>query len=72
MAAKKNTFIVDIVPIFKVGDAAPEGYVEWHEWARVQLKAGIRQKRCRCHGLWLFPNETCANKPATLEVRQYE
>ena len=23
--------IVCVVPIFKVGDAAPSGYVEWHE-----------------------------------------
>ena len=44
------------VPTFKVGDPAPEGYTAWHEWAVVQYRRGLRQRRCR-HGKWLFPQE---------------
>lgn len=49
--------VVDIVPFFKAGDTPPSGYNEWHEWAAVQHRAGLRQKRCnKCHH-WLFPQE---------------
>jgi hypothetical protein len=42
---------------YKVGDPAPEGYLEWHEWAEVHRKAGIKQVEC-CHcGKWKMPNE---------------
>ena len=43
---------------FKVGDPAPKGYVAWHEWARVQYRGGLRQKRCK-HWKWRFPREVC-------------
>lgn len=43
---------------FKVGDPAPRGYVQWHEWAEVQSKGGLRQKRCRWRR-WHFPQEEC-------------
>jgi hypothetical protein len=34
---------------YKPGDPQPEGYLDRQEWARVQLKAGLRQRRCpRC------------------------
>jgi hypothetical protein len=48
-----------IVPFFKAGDPPPEGYMEWHEWARVQHRAGLRQRRCWSCGLWRFPQEKC-------------
>lgn len=49
---------VDITPIFKAGDPEPEGYLEWHEWARVQMKAGLKQVRRKC-GYFHFPQEKC-------------
>lgn len=48
-----------IEPFFKVGDPPPAGYLEWHWWAMVQLKAGLRQKECGVCGLWKFPQEKC-------------
>lgn len=55
----KPITIIDIMPIFTVGDPPPSGYCEWHEWAQVQLKGGLRQKRCRFCGLLHFPQEGC-------------
>lgn len=42
---------------FKPGDPAPEGYLEWHEWAEVQHEAGLRQKECGRCGKWWYPQE---------------
>ena len=42
---------------YKPGDPPPSGYLDWHEWADVQHKAGLRQKRCGRCGLWQFPQE---------------
>jgi hypothetical protein len=50
---------IRVVPVFKVGDPRPEGYVERAEWARVQMAAGRRQKRCSKCGRWVFPGEPC-------------
>lgn len=41
---------------YKLGDPAPEGYADRQEWAKAQLRGGIRQSQCGC-GLWLFPQE---------------
>ena len=30
-------------PIYKPGDPAPKGYLQWNEWAEVQWSAGLRQ-----------------------------
>ena len=49
--------IVCVQPKFKAGDPAPEGYLAWHDWAEVQHKAGMRQKRCGCCGKWKFQQE---------------
>ncbi len=46
---------------FKPGDPKPDGYSDRHEWARVQLKAGLRQKRCKKCGLLRFPQERCCD-----------
>ncbi len=48
---------IDFVPEFKPGDPPPSGYMEWHEWARVQTKAGLKSKRCGLCLLWNFPQE---------------
>ena len=48
---------VDIISFFKPGDPAPSGYNEWHEWAKVQCKAGLRQSQCPTCNRWYFPQE---------------
>lgn len=52
------------MPEFKPGDQAPEGYLQWHEWAEVQHKAGLRQSQCGRCGLWRYPQELgpCADE----------
>jgi hypothetical protein len=45
---------------YRPGDQAPEGYLEWHAWAEVQHKAGLRQKQCGRCGLWRFPQQLSA------------
>jgi len=45
--------------MMKVGSQAPEGYLNWHDWAEVQHKAGLRQVPCPRCGLWRFPQEPC-------------
>lgn len=45
---------------FKPGDQAPTGYLDWHAWAEIQHKAGLRQKVCGKCGLWRFPQEMSA------------
>lgn len=47
------TFVGD----YKPGDPPPAGYVDQQEWARVQMKAGLRQQQCGKCGLWKFPQE---------------
>jgi hypothetical protein len=53
-----NLDCVLAVPEFKVGDPAPEGYLAWHEWAKVQSRT-LSQRRCPTCGLWRFPQEKC-------------
>lgn len=45
---------------YKPGDPAPSGYIARQDWAKVQHKAGLRQRRCvnGC-GKWLFPQQPC-------------
>ena len=42
---------------YKPGDQPPSGYMDWHEWAAVQHKAGLKQKRCGRCMLWRYPQE---------------
>ena len=46
------------------GDLPPRGYTAWHEWAKVQHRAGLRQARCPTCGLWRFPQEKCHSSRA--------
>ncbi len=32
-------------------------YLEWDHWAESQRKKGIKQKRCKSCGKWMFPAE---------------
>lgn len=49
-----------VMPEYKPGDPAPEGYLQWHEWADVQAKAGLKQVECVRCGRWKFPQELSA------------
>lgn len=67
--AKPLTFIIDNHQTFKAGDPEPTDYIDWHDWARVQYAAGLRQRRCpRCQ-LLQFPQSmgthTCKPKAVT-------
>jgi len=44
------------------GDPPPAGYVNWHEWAEIQIEAGLKAKRCDKCGLWKFPQDRCKHK----------
>lgn len=56
--------IVTYTPDFKPGDPAPSGYLDWHAWADVQAKAGLRQTQCPDCSRWRFPQQL-----STQEVR---
>lgn len=47
---------------YKAGDMPPQGYLKWHEWAKVQYKSGLRQSKCTHCGCFLFPQEIKAHK----------
>ena len=49
--------VMHVAGDFKPGDQAPSGYLDWHEWADVQHKAGLRQKECGRCGKWKYPKE---------------
>ena len=42
---------------YKPGDAEPEGYLAWHEWADVQRKAGLEQSECGRCKIFKFPQQ---------------
>lgn len=44
-----------IMPTYKPGDPEPMGYLQWHEWAAVQWKSGLRQRQCGACGRYCFP-----------------
>lgn len=52
-----------VTPAYKVGDPPPEGYLARHDWARVQLRGGLRQRRCPKCMKWRFPQEACCAGP---------
>lgn len=47
------------MPTFRPGDPQPvgAGYLEWHEWADVQRKAGIKQTECPKCCKWFCPQD---------------
>lgn len=60
-----------VMPSYKAGSQAPTGYLQWHAWAEVQHKAGLRQKQCGRCGLWRFPQQlSAATDKATLQSRK--
>jgi hypothetical protein len=42
---------------YKAGDQPPIGYCDWMEWAEVQHKAGLRQRRCVKCDKYRYPQE---------------
>jgi hypothetical protein len=48
---------INATPDYKPGDLPPEGYLQWHAWADVQLKAGIKQVECPTCAKWQTPQE---------------
>jgi hypothetical protein len=59
-----RTWRIEATPWYKPGDLPPKGYLQWHEWAEVQRKAGIKQVQCPTCGKWQTPQEL-----STHEVR---
>ena len=53
---------------YKPGDLPPTGYLEWHEWAEVQRKAGIKQRQCGKCGKWKTPQEM-SSRQQLIEMR---
>jgi hypothetical protein len=49
--------ILTVTQDFKPGDQAPTGYLDWHEWADVQHKAGLKQVECGRCGKWKYPQQ---------------
>lgn len=49
--------ILTVAGNYKPGDMPPTGYLDWHEWAEVQHKAGLRQVECGRCGKWRYPQE---------------
>jgi len=49
--------VLTVAGDYKPGDQPPSGYLDWHEWAEVQHKAGLRQKPCGRCGLLRYPQE---------------
>ena len=57
-----NWIHVSIAGEYKPGDLPPDGYMQWHEWAEVQRKAGIKQVQCPTCSLWRTPQELSTNE----------
>lgn len=49
--------VLSIAGDYKPGDPPPAGYADWHEWAKVQDRAKLKQEPCGLCGLWRFPQE---------------
>ena len=52
-----RTCIISFVGEYKPGDMPPSGYCDWHEWAKVQHMAGLRQVRCDICSKFKYPQE---------------
>lgn len=53
---------------YQSGDQPPEGYIDKQEWAKVQMKAGLRQQQCKTCWHWKFPQEL-SDRVGTMIVR---
>jgi hypothetical protein len=57
-----SSFPESLRRIYPKGSQPPEGYVQWHDWARAQHLHGLRQQKCRRCGLFYFPQEADKHK----------
>lgn len=51
--------IMHVAGDYKPGDPPPprHAYLDWHEWAEVQHRAGLRQSMCCDCSRWFYPQE---------------
>lgn len=54
---------------WKPGDQPPQGYLDWHEWAGVQHKSGLRQVECGNCARWKYPQEL---SPRIVETKAFK
>lgn len=64
----KGTTVLSFTGTYKPGDPPPTGYNDWHAWAEVQGKAGLKQTKCGVCLLWKFPQEL-SDRTIVSEVR---
>ena len=57
VAHRRLVSCLDVSGSYKPGEQPPTGYMNWHEWASVQHKAGLRQARCGKCSLMKYPQE---------------
>ena len=48
---------ISIQGTYKPGDAEPDGYLAWHEWADTQHKAGLQHVQCGRCKKFKFPQQ---------------
>lgn len=44
---------------YRPGSLPPATYLAWHEWAKVQDAAGLKQTRCPRCGKYRYPQQPC-------------
>lgn len=54
---EKRVSWLTVTGTYKPGDPPPSGHNDWHAWAEVQHKAGLRQQRCGICSRFKFPQE---------------
>lgn len=57
---------------YEPGSMPPQGYLQWHQWAEAQEKAGLRQSQCGCCGLWRYPQELSKTTKASTMQDQHQ
>ena len=53
----KAKIFLDVGRAYKVGDPIPHGYIDRQEWARVHMRAGIKQTLCQKCRKYFFTTE---------------
>lgn len=50
------------LPLYAKGEKPPTGYLAWHQWAKDQVKHGLKQSKCACCAKYLFPQEQSGHR----------
>jgi len=53
---------LDVAGDYKPGDPPPDGYLDRHEWARIQMLNNLKQAQCCWCCKWFFPQELSDRK----------